>query len=77
MSPSLLVYTDKQPIIFTPNTSCTGGTTSLNINNLGSRNIYKSDGATSPAANDCRAGLPMWLFYVGSLNSGSGGFLMR
>jgi len=77
MSPALTAYTDKQPIIFTPNTSCVGGTTTLNINNLGSRNIYKSDGTTSPAANDCRAGLPMWLFYVASLNSGSGGFLIR
>ncbi|MBZ5593078.1 MAG: hypothetical protein LAP39_12625 [Acidobacteriia bacterium] len=77
MTPSLLAYTDKQPIIFTPNTSCTGGTTTLNINNLGSKNIYKSDGTTSPAANDCRAALPMWLFFVGSMNSGSGGFLMR
>jgi len=77
MSPPLVSYTDKQPVIFTPNTSCTGGTTTLNISNLGSRNIYESDGVTSPAANDCRAGLPMWLFYVQSLNSGSGGFIMR
>ena len=77
MSPALLSYADKQPIIFTPNTSCAGGTTTLNINGLGAKNVYKSDGASSPAANDCRAGLPMWLFYVVSLNSGSGGFLMR
>ena len=76
MVPAPAVYVDKQPVIFTPGASCSGGATTLNIQSLGAKNIYKIDGATNPAANDCRAGQPMFLLYNASLNSGSGAFQM-
>ncbi|MBZ5593079.1 MAG: hypothetical protein LAP39_12630 [Acidobacteriia bacterium] len=74
MWPALVSYTDKQMVIFTPNTACAGGLTTLNINGLGAKQIYKTDGATNPSANDCRAGLPALLLYNASLNGGNGGF---
>lgn len=76
MVPAPAAYTDKQPVIFTPGTSCSGGATTLNIQSLGAKNIYKIDGATNPAANDCRAGQPMFLLYNASLASGAGAFQM-
>ena len=74
MVPAPSAYFDKQLVIFTPGTSCSGGLTTLNIQSLGAKNIYKLDGATNPSANDCRAGQPMLLLFNLSLNSGSGGF---
>jgi hypothetical protein len=76
MVPAPTAYLDKQPVIFAPGTSCSGGATTLNIQSLGAKNIYKIDGATNPAANDCRAGQPMFLLYNASLNSGNGAFQM-
>ena len=76
MAPAPSAYFDRQLVIFTPGASCSGGATTLNIQSLGAKNIYKIDGATNPAANDCRAGQPMLLLYNASLNSGAGAFQM-
>jgi hypothetical protein len=76
MVPAPSAYIDKQPVIFTPGASCSGGATTLNIQSLGTKNLYKIDGATNPAANDCRAGQPMLLLFNMSLNSGAGAFQM-
>jgi hypothetical protein len=76
MVPAPSAYFDRQLVIFTPNASCSGGATTLNIQSLGAKNIYKIDGATNPAANDCRAGQPMLLLYNASLSSGAGAFQM-
>ena len=74
MAPPPTAYVDNQLLIFTPNTSCAGGATTLNIQALGAKNIFKIDGATNPAANDCRAGQPMILMYDAGLNAGNGAF---
>ena len=76
MVPAPSAYFDKQPVIFTPGASCSGGPTTLNIQSLGVKSIFKLDGATNPSANDCRAGQPMLLLYNASLSSGAGAFQM-
>jgi hypothetical protein len=38
--------------------------------------IVKLDGATNPAANDCRANVPTPLIYNAALNGGNGAFVM-
>ena len=60
-----------------PDVSCSGGGTTLNINSLGAKPVYSLDGASNPAANDCRANRPTWLSYSGALNGGNGAFVMQ
>lgn len=69
-------YVDKQAYIFTPNTSCAGGSTTLNVNALGAKQVYSLIDTTNPAANDCRAHQPIWAFYCASCNAAAGAFIM-
>jgi len=75
MLPVPPVYSNAQPVIFVPNVNCVAGPDTLNINALGSRRILKSDGITNLTAGDCTKGLPMLLFFVQSLDGGTGAFL--
>jgi hypothetical protein len=68
-------YTDMQPVIFSPGSTCIAGTHTLNLSAQGMKRIVKGDGVTDLAAGDCTKGLPMLLFFVQALDSGAGAFL--
>lgn len=56
-------------------TACTGSTaTTLNINSIGAKRIYRYDGTSNPESTDCAANANLLLVYDTSLNSSAGGW---
>lgn len=55
-----------------PNT--TTGLIEINVNNVGNRNVYLSDGATQAGSGDFKAGMFVEVVFSSSFNSGAGGF---
>lgn len=53
------------------------GACTLNVNGLGAKNIYKSDGATALNDNDIVANEVFTVVYNSSLNAAAGGFLLQ
>lgn len=72
LSTALTTYTDGQPIYFSGDTLSTGAA-SLNIDGLGAKNLYASDGTSNPAV---LANVRYLLSYDASLNGAAGGFRM-
>lgn len=56
-------------------TACTGSTaTTLNINSIGAKRIYRYDGTSDPESADCAANSNLLLVYDSSLTGGAGGW---
>jgi hypothetical protein len=78
MSPTLATYSTGMVVHWTPDNDGVGGTTTLNVDDLGARRIADADGITDPAAGGLVAGQLYQLWYDGALfrliggGSGSG-----
>ena len=56
-------------------TACTGGvSTTLDLQSLGAKRVYKEDGTTDPATADCTANRRVLISYDSTLTGGSGGW---
>jgi hypothetical protein len=77
MSPTLATYSTGMVVHWTPDNDGAGGTTTLNVDDLGARRIADADGITDPAAGGLVAGQLYQLWYDGALfrliGGGSGG----
>lgn len=76
LSPAITAYTDRMTMSVTFD-EVSGTNPTLNVNSLGAKNIYKSNGTSAPAqigANELQATTYL-LRYDASLNSSNGGFI--
>lgn len=69
--PTLASYTNGMTIVFRPDVNCTGSPSTVNIDTLGAKKLFKSDGTTSLA---CVAGRTYLLSYSTALDSSAGAF---
>jgi hypothetical protein len=67
MSPALGVYTEGMVIWWTPDVSCAGGATQINVNSIGNVNVKAADGTTNPTAAQCVAGRQEPIWYDGTV----------
>lgn len=76
LTPALTAYTNGMRVLFdVGGTACTGGVaTTLNIDSLGAKRIYRADGTTDPASGSCPAGRNLLLVYDTALTAGAGGW---
>jgi len=72
LSTALTAYTNGQLLVFRADTASTGGA-SLDVDSLGVKNVYASDGTSSPAIS---ANVRYVITYDSSLNSSAGGWRM-
>lgn len=78
MSPTLSAYTKGMVLHWLPDVNGLGGSTTLNIDQLGAAAVTLQDGITNPGASDIAAGRMYELWYDGNIfrvltNNGSGG----
>lgn len=72
------VYTNGMRLTWIPDVNCTGGTaTTLNVNALGAKAIFQSDGATNPTSAMCTANVPRELLYGAALNTAAGAWVIH
>ena len=76
LTPALDAYADGAWLVADWHAACAGGSTTMDVNLLGTKRVFKVDGATNPAVNDCRTDVPTVLLYSTALDGGSGGWLM-
>lgn len=67
LSPSLTSYSNGMALEFVASAAALSGTTTVNVDGLGSRSIKRADGISDPAANQIPAGLQVALRYDGNV----------
>jgi hypothetical protein len=66
MTPTLGIYSTGMVISWIPDVNGTGGSTTLNVDMLGSKAVKLSDGVTDPVSTDIVAGQLYRLWYDGT-----------
>lgn len=74
-SPALSAYADGQRVLLKIANTTTNNATTLNLNGLGAKNIYYSDGVTQLIAGSLLINNIYTFTYNSSLNSAAGGFI--
>ena len=74
--PPVTSYTSRAPVFaFVASGNSTTSVT-INVNGIGAKNLYKSNGTTQVASGDLIGGGIYYVAYDGTLNSAAGGFVL-
>src|SRR5262249_40779180 len=74
--PPVTSYTSRAPIFaFVAAGNASSGVT-VNVNGIGAKNLYKSNGATQASTGDIVSGGVYYVAYDSTLNSSAGGFVL-
>ena len=74
--PPVTSYTSRAPIFAFVAAGNSSGSVTVNINGIGAKNLYKSNGAVQCASGDIVSGSVYWIGYDATLNSAAGGFAL-
>ena len=70
---TLAAYADGMRFLWKPDVACSGGgLITLDVDGLGAKPIYQSDGSTNPVGAQCPVGSQVLLAYGAGLNAGTG-----
>ncbi len=75
--PAVTAYTNSVPIFSFIAVASANGAVTININGIGAKNLYKSNGLIAAGQNDIVVNGLYQISYNSTLNSGAGGFVLN